>query len=287
MARWSRSSELARSTRATSKPVATQGCWSRWITSGSRCACFRLRPERSSECGIAYYQQLDFDYDRANYTYPLATLARTAIDEKTTGRFSFALDVKSEVPVVNLSSPSHADQFVIVKHADAHYLQASLESSGADLGHDLVVSCELERPTTGVDLITSKQKGEDGYFMATITAGQELEQQLKGSDYIFVVDVSGSMVHDGETSNVARRGRSVRPVAERARSFRDHHVNIAATLCSTRRTLANDESKGSSFQSFSVRRRRWAAQFWPPPSKPPIATTMPTGSSMLSYCRTA
>lgn len=192
---------------------------------------------------ITYYQQLDFDHDRANYVYPLATLTRRSVDEKTTGRFSFSLDLKSETPIVGLSSPSHADQFVIVKHADAHYLQASLEATGADLGRDLVVSCSFERPHTGVDLITSKEPGEDGYFMLTVTAGKELENQMKGSDYVFVVDISGSMVHDGKLA--LSRGAVeafVQSLSEQDR-FEVITFNIAANPLFNAPTAASAESK--------------------------------------------
>jgi Ca-activated chloride channel family protein len=147
---------------------------------------------------IAYYQELDFDHDRANYTYPLATAPRTGVDQRTTGKFAFSLDVKSEVPVTEMTSPSHPDEFVIVKHADAHYWQASLETNGADLSRDLVIDYGVERPHTGIDLITSKTGGEDGYFQLTLTAGKELEEHVQGSDYVFVVDVSGSMTNDGK-----------------------------------------------------------------------------------------
>ena len=149
---------------------------------------------------ITYYQELDFDDDRASYVYPLATVAVAGVKENTTGRFSLMLDAKSEVPIVEMKSPSHSDQFVVVQHADPKYWQASFENNGADLGHDLVIDYGVERAHTGIDLITSKTSGEDGYFQLTMTAGKELETQLGGSDYVFVVDVSGSMMYDGKLS---------------------------------------------------------------------------------------
>ena len=147
---------------------------------------------------ITYYQELDFDHDCAQYVYPLSTVTQKNLDQSTRGRFSFALDVKSEVPIVELASPSHADQLVVVKHKGAHYWQASLETQRGDLSRDVVVRLGLARPRTGIDLITSKTSGEDGYFQLTLTAGEELDSKLKGSDYVFVVDVSGSMMHDGK-----------------------------------------------------------------------------------------
>lgn len=147
---------------------------------------------------VTYYQELDFDHDRAGYVYPLATVTRTEPNQTTTGRLSFSLEVKSEVPIVEMKSPSHGDQFVLVKHSNPHYWQASFEANGAGLNKDLVIDYGVERPRTGIDLITSKSGTEDGYFQLTLTAGKELDSKLKGSDYVFVIDVSGSMMHDGK-----------------------------------------------------------------------------------------
>ncbi|MFN9196700.1 MAG: VIT domain-containing protein, partial [Planctomycetaceae bacterium] len=62
---------------------------------------------------VTYCQQLDFDHDNATYVYPLATVTRKGIDQKARGKFSLTLDVKSEIPITKLSSPSHADDFVV------------------------------------------------------------------------------------------------------------------------------------------------------------------------------
>lgn len=142
---------------------------------------------------VTYYQELEFDHDWATYVYPLATTVENGrVNERTTGRFSLSLEAKSEVPIVQMESPSHGKEFVIAKHSDL-YSQASLEVDGGDLGRDVVLSYKLERPRSGVDVITSKEANDDGYFMMTITASKELEQQEKGMDYVFLLDVSGSM----------------------------------------------------------------------------------------------
>ena len=152
---------------------------------------------------VTYYQQLDFDHDNATYVYPLATTTRpnapnsSSLQEKTVGKFAFTIDVKSEIPIVQMSSPSHSEDFVISSHGD-HYTRASLEVQEGDLSRDVVIAFDTERARTGIDVITSKQKGEDGYFMMTMTAGKEMESYGEGMDYVFVVDISGSMANDGK-----------------------------------------------------------------------------------------
>jgi Ca-activated chloride channel family protein len=158
---------------------------------------FPIAPRAEQRVQITYYQELDFDHDWATYVYPLATDTRTDLDSRTRGRFGLNLDVRSEVPIKALESPSHGDDFVVVRHGE-HGMQASLETSGGDLNRDLVLAYHLARPRTGLDLIASKPPGEDGYFLLTLTPGEELEGKVEGMDYLFLLDISGSMGEDGK-----------------------------------------------------------------------------------------
>jgi Ca-activated chloride channel family protein len=148
---------------------------------------------------IAYYQELDFDNDWTTFVYPLATVTRPTIDSRVQGRFSASLNIKSAIPIVALESPSHKQDFLVVKHSDNYY-EASLESRDGDLARDLVLAFQVSRPQTGLDLITSKEQGDDGYFSLTLTAGEELEKNQTGSDYVFILDVSGSMQNEAKLS---------------------------------------------------------------------------------------
>lgn len=158
---------------------------------------FPIAPRAEQKVQVTYYQELDFDHDWATYVYPLHTVTRGDLDSRTRGRFALNLDVSSAVPVVAVESPSHAADFLVVRHSDEYY-QASLETDGGDLGRDVVLSFQTERPRTGLDLITSRQAGEDGFFLVTLTPGQELADRVQGMDYVFILDVSGSMREDGK-----------------------------------------------------------------------------------------
>jgi Ca-activated chloride channel homolog len=158
---------------------------------------FPIAPEADQKVEITYYQDLNYDNDTATYIYPLATVTRKGVDTRTTGKFTIGFDVKSAVPIVELDSPSHGAAFAVAKHSD-NYWQANLESTGGSLARDVVISCRVSRPQTGMDLITSRREGEDGFFCLTLTAGQEVAEKQDGMDYVFVVDVSGSMADDGK-----------------------------------------------------------------------------------------
>jgi Ca-activated chloride channel family protein len=158
---------------------------------------FPIGPEADQKVEITYYQELDFDHDTATYVYPLATVTRKGVDARTTGKFAIGVDIKSAVPITELTSPSHGSAFAVAKHSE-NYWQANLETTGGSLARDLVLACRISRPTTGIDLITSRRDGEDGFFCLTLTAGKEVAEKQENMDYVFVVDISGSMADGGK-----------------------------------------------------------------------------------------
>ena len=158
---------------------------------------FPIAAKAEQRVEISYYQELDSDGDQLRYVYPLATTTRKDIRADVTGPFAMQVHVRSLVPITAMTSPSHPNGFVFARHSD-DYHQASLENRGGRLDEDVVLTCTVSRPKTGLDLVTSREKGDDGYFMMTLTAGEDLAALDESMDYIFVLDVSGSMGNDGK-----------------------------------------------------------------------------------------
>ena len=158
---------------------------------------FPIPPRAEQRVKLTYYQELDADHDWATYVYPLATISRPGIVQQTKGHFAVTVDVKSEVPIVAMESPSHKDKVVIAKQND-NYWRASMENPAGMIDRDVVFAYHSERPKTGFDIITSKTAGDSGYLQLSLTAGKELEALNQGMDFVFVLDVSGSMAFDGK-----------------------------------------------------------------------------------------
>jgi Ca-activated chloride channel homolog len=158
---------------------------------------FPIGPKAKQIVKIRYYQEVESDNDWITYVYPLSTVSGGGKNSKTTGKFAMSLHAKSEIPITEMESPSHKKRFVIAKHADSYY-QAGLETTGGDLNRDVVIAYKIARPKTGIDVIYSKTGSEDGYFCMTLTAGQELVEMDTGMDYVFLLDISGSMADEGK-----------------------------------------------------------------------------------------
>ena len=158
---------------------------------------FPIAANADQRVQITYYQELDADHDQVTYVYPLATVTRGNLDTRTSGRFAFQLEVKSAIPITAIGSPSHGRDMVIVDRSDS-YKMTSLEQKSGSLAQDIVIHYDLSRPHSGIDLITSKIPGDDGFFYLTITAGKELAAHDMGMDYVFLLDISGSMANSNK-----------------------------------------------------------------------------------------
>ena len=184
-----------------------------------------------------------------------------------------------------MSSPSHKERFATARHA-AHYRQASLEATAADLSRDVVVAYRTERARTGLDFVTSRTGGEDGYLLLTLTAGKELEQAADGMDYVFVLDVSGSMANDGKLRLGVDALAAFVDIARGPGPLRGDGVQRRAPkplpVAGGSRRREPEGRRASS----SARSRRAAAPCSGPRSRPPTATATPTARSTWSCSRT-
>jgi Ca-activated chloride channel family protein len=175
---------------------------------------------------LVYYQTAAVDTGIGRYVYPLEEggvdeqkLAFWTANTKVSGSFSFDLHLKSGYPVdaVRIANQGQAQVSQVGPGEWKIHLgnqnangPASAEGGKSStpafnpqqpggaaftLDKDLVVYWRHQAGLPGsVDLVTYKpEAGKRGTFMLTVTPGDDLKPITEGSDWIFVLDVSGSM----------------------------------------------------------------------------------------------
>jgi len=150
---------------------------------------------------FVYYQPLEIDTGVGRFVYPLesggtddAANAFWTANERVDGSFSIDLELKSAWPVAGVRMPRFDDIAQVQREAEGHY-KVRVESQGASLADDFVFYYRLEDGLPGrVEVIPYRADASGwGTFMAIVTPGIDLQPLRNGADYVFVLDVSGSM----------------------------------------------------------------------------------------------
>ena len=162
---------------------------------------FPVPARGTQQIQITYYQPVDYDSGFGTYVYPLE-MKKGAVTELE-GEFSVIVDMKNDIPMKRVYSPSHGDALVTAEMKPGHY-RASIENAKGNLDRDFVLVYELHRERMGINMITSRDKGDDGYFMLFVTPGPQFDEPKKQINATLVLDVSGSMNVAGKL-DVARR----------------------------------------------------------------------------------
>ncbi len=182
-----------------------------------------VRAGQDTRIRLVYLQTTHVDTGIGRYNYPLEEggvdeekLAFWTSNDKVTGSFSFDLTLRSAYPVDAIRLPNHP-QAQISQGNTGEWLvhigqggAAPVNEEGASfnpqppqqastavhtLDSDLVVYWRHQPGLPGsVDLVTYKpDASKRGTFMLTVTPGDDLQPITEGSDWIFILDVSGSM----------------------------------------------------------------------------------------------
>lgn len=167
-----------------------------------------IRAHSDTRVRLVYYQPLEIDLGVGRYVYPLAEggvdeqrIAFWSVDNKVDGPFSFHLKLKSAFPVKDVRLPG-LDQVAQVTKASPDGAQggdvydvAIDRPAGADLSRDIVFYYRLDDTVPArLELIPYKQAGaKEGTFMVVVTPAASLKPIAEGTDWIFVLDQSGSM----------------------------------------------------------------------------------------------
>lgn len=183
-----------------------------------------VRAQQDTRVRLVYLQPAHIDTGVGRYVYPLeeggvdeAQLQFWSSNDKVTEQFSFNLTVKSAYPVSAVRAPNQGQAGITqqsngewqVKFANHQVTSPTVNEGQASpaantpaqasavytLDKDIVVYWRLAENLPGsVDLVAHKpQANGKGTFMLTVTPGGDLAPIQSGSDWVFVLDTSGSM----------------------------------------------------------------------------------------------
>ncbi|MCK5685408.1 VWA domain-containing protein, partial [bacterium] len=101
---------------------------------------------------------------------------------------SIAVNIKSQVPIKSLYSPTHnVDTKIDMKEAVCGYEETNVKPD-----KNFVMYYTVSQKDLGLNLLTFKEKGKDGYFLLMMSPG-EYESKPIPKDILFIMDTSGSM----------------------------------------------------------------------------------------------
>ena len=172
-----------------------------------------VRAHQDAKIRLVYMQPTDIDTGIGRYVYPLEegetdqqALNFWSSDPVVQQDFSFNMNLRSSYPVDAVRLPQHPA--AVISSLNDQEWSASIQNGATitegqntqtaanfRLDKDIVAYWKLQPNLPGrVDLVTYREPGNKrGTFMMTLTPGDDLAKITQGRDWMFVLDISGSM----------------------------------------------------------------------------------------------
>lgn len=156
-----------------------------------RCRIFPVTPNGDTSVVMTYTELLNGENGLVRYFYPMNT---TKFTDLNTEQVTVSVKVDNQIPLRSVYSPTHE---VDVTRGGDRKATAGFEAKNVMPNSDFLLYYTVNTQDIGVSLVTSKEAGDDGYFMLLITPKTEYTpEEIQPKDIIFVMDVSGSMADD-------------------------------------------------------------------------------------------
>lgn len=154
-----------------------------------RLRVFPVPPKGDQKIMISYTSVAPADNGLVEYIYPLKTDGKAIA---TLEKFSINVDLKSQHPITNIYSPTHA---ITVSRPTDRRAVIAFEKEQAILDRDFQLYYSAGGKDVGLTTITHRPSpGNDGHFLLLISPRAELsKEQEVPRDMVFVLDTSGSM----------------------------------------------------------------------------------------------
>jgi Ca-activated chloride channel family protein len=175
---------------------------------------YPVRANDEVKVRLVYVQPTHTDTGVGRYLYPLeaggvdeAKMQFWTRNESVEESFQFKLTLRSNYPIDGLRLPNHPNAVVSQPSPEEYVLelsnQANAEEEGSGTPSTQVFSLDQDiiaywRHTPGLpgamDMVAYKESAEStGTFFITLTPAMDLKPLQQGRDWVFVLDISGSM----------------------------------------------------------------------------------------------
>jgi Ca-activated chloride channel family protein len=154
-----------------------------------RMKVFPILPKSDQKVAVSFTAVAPAEQGLVEYTYPLKTDARATA---TLEKFAVKVAIKSQHPLQNIYSPTHA---IAVTRANDRQATILFEKDQAQLDRDFQLYYAAGGKDVGLTALAHRPvAGKAGYFLMLISPRAELSKsQQVPRDMVFVLDTSGSM----------------------------------------------------------------------------------------------
>ena len=137
---------------------------------------------------LEYTEVLEQDHGLVKYVYPLNT---EKFSTRPLEEVSVSVSVASRQSLKAIYSPSHE---VDVHREDDSVAEVGYEARDVTPDKDFVLYYSLGEGDLGINLVSFKEPGEDGFFLLLLAPKAQAEaHEIVAKDVFFVLDTSGSM----------------------------------------------------------------------------------------------
>jgi Ca-activated chloride channel family protein len=158
---------------------------------------FPIPPGDERRVEIEYTQVLPAEGGLVRYVYPLSTEQFSA---RPLEDASVSVSITSKEPIKAIYSPSHR---VAIDRDGDYRASVGWEDRDVTPDKDFALYYTVSQEDLGVNLLSYKERDEDGFFMLLVAPKVEVDEtQVVAKDVILVLDTSGSM--DGEKLEQAK-----------------------------------------------------------------------------------
>jgi Ca-activated chloride channel family protein len=153
-----------------------------------RVRIFPFEPNGKRRVTLKYTELLKSDSGLVSHTLPLSAGKFSA---RAVSKVSVSVELESGKPLKSIYSPTHE---VDIKRSGAKRATVAFESDERAVPSDFALYFSPKGESIGLDLLTYREPGQDGYFLLMASPGVDVAEREAGAkDIIFVLDTSGSM----------------------------------------------------------------------------------------------